>query len=330
MISAPSPEHEGSQSGGTALTLEVLLAALLAAFFFTTFLLLPLLGALALPFAAVSAVRLTHRRGLPAGLLACAICAGLLLGLGLAAGGGALSLALLGGAVTSLPAVSAAFLRRGWAASRSFLFLCLAGFFAIVGYALLPAAVGDRSVEAEIGSSFDQMIASAIETYSRSKADPETIERVRDTLTAARRLAQRFWIGLLGASWTFAAAISFYAGARLARPEPSAEAARFEKLRIPAAVAALFVLAGGGAALLPGAARNTAGNLLVTLSALFFVAGLSIICHFARKWFRLRVLRVGLYALVVYFPMNVGVALLGLFDWYADFRRRGEGASEEL
>jgi hypothetical protein len=27
---------------------------------------------------------------------------------------------------------------------------------------------------------------------------------------------------------------------------------------------------------------------------------------------------------VAYFPMNLGVALLGLFDWYANFRRRGE------
>ena len=65
-------------------------------------------------------------------------------------------------------------------------------------------------------------------------------------------------------------------------------------------------------------------SLLWPLAALYFVAGLSIICHFARKWFRARILRIGLYALVAYFPLNVAVGLLGIFDWYADFRRRGE------
>jgi hypothetical protein len=32
-----------------------------------------------------------------------------------------------------------------------------------------------------------------------------------------------------------------------------------------------------------------------------------------------------LYVLAGYFPINVAVALMGLFDWYVDFRRRGEG-----
>jgi len=328
MIGAPSPQNEEFRPGTIASAAELLLAALLATFFFTSFLLVPLLGAFGLPFAGVPAVRLTHRRGMTAGLLACAICAGLLLGIGLAAGSGAFSLALLAGAVTGLPVVAAASVRRGISPSRAFLLLSVAGLLLIA--VLLPVlGAGDRSIEAEIGSSFDQMIASAVESYSRTNAGPETIDRVRGTLTASRRLAQEFWIGLLGASWTLAAAISFYAGARFARPAPSGEAARFEKLRMPAPVAALFVLAGGGAALLSGAARNAAGNLLVPLSALYFVAGLSIICYFARRWFRLRVLRIGLYALVVYFPMNVGVALLGLFDWYADFRSRDEGGRDK-
>ncbi|MBC8646391.1 MAG: hypothetical protein H7X85_04465 [Thermoanaerobaculia bacterium] len=79
-----------------------------------------------------------------------------------------------------------------------------------------------------------------------------------------------------------------------------------------------------------GLAREVAGSLLLPLTALFFLVGLSIICHFARKWFRVKILRIGLYALLVYFfPMNLGVALLGLFDWYADFRRRGEGAIQQ-
>ena len=95
---------------------------------------------------------------------------------------------------------------------------------------------------------------------------------------------------------------------------------------MPPAVVALFVAAGAGAVLAPSPAREIAGNALLPLAALYFLAGLSIICHFARKWFRAKILRVGLYGLALYFPINVGVGLLGLFDWYADFRHRGEKA----
>ena len=42
-----------------------------------------------------------------------------------------------------------------------------------------------------------------------------------------------------------------------------------------------------------GRRAGSAGNLLLPLLALYFVAGLSIICHFVRRWFRARILRVG-------------------------------------
>src|SRR4029077_10043382 len=99
---------------------------------------------------------------------------------------------------------------------------------------------------------------------------------------------------------------------------------RFDGLSVPPVVVLLFVAAGAGGVLPPQAVREVAGNALLPLSALYFLAGLSIICHFARKWFRARILRVGLYGLALYFPINVGVGLLGLFDWYGDFRHRGE------
>src|SRR5262249_28651568 len=141
----------------------------------------------------------------------------------------------------------------------------------------------------------------------RAPTDIETAARLQTTLDAARVFTKRFWIGLIGVSWFFAAAISYYVGAWSARPASSAEATRFEQLRVPAPVVALFVAAGAGWALLTDPASRIAGNLLWPLVALYFVAGLSIICHFSRRWFRARILRAGLYALVVYVPINVGV-----------------------
>lgn len=309
---------------------EILVAGAAAVFFLVAFLLVPLLGTVALPLAAVPAVRLAHRRGGAAAAVACGAGAALIMGVGAATGGSAIALAALAGGITLLPALFAAAVRRGVPPSRAFLALCAAGLLPIAGFGAVELWSGRSTVEREIGRTFDGMIPAAVASYERSTKDPVEVERVRRTLTAARDLARRYWPGLLGASWVLGAAVAFYSGARAARPAASAEATRFERLRAPAALAGLFVLSGAGTALARGTGRTLAGNVLLPLGALFFAVGLSIICHFARKWFRFRILRIGLYGLLLYFPMNLGVALLGLFDWYADFRRRGEGATEKI
>ena len=311
-------------------TLEVALAGLLGAIFLAGFLALPLLGAVGLPLAAVPLVRLAHRAGAWSGLWAAVLAAGLVGCLGLAAGGpaggasGAACALLLG----ILPVLATGLVRRGRNPSSVFLWLCAAGFLIGNAALLLRSLAGGGSIGSELSALFDGMIPAALESYRRAKVDAETLARVEGTLIAARDFTSRYWAGLGGACWIFSAAVGFFAGARLARPAPSAEEVRFEKLRVSPSVAALFVSCGAAFAFLRGTARTVAGDLLIALAALYFVAGLSIICHFARRWFRVRVLRFGLYVLVAYFPMSVGVALLGLFDWYLNFRRRGEGAIE--
>jgi Predicted membrane protein (DUF2232) len=311
------------------LAMEIAAASAISVLFFLAVLLVPVVGMLSLPLAAIPAVRLGHRYGASVAGVSCVAAAGVNFGIGAALGVSAASAAALVAGVTFLPALFAAVVRRGVPHSRAFAGLCLAGLLPVAGLALAETWGGEGAVAEEIGT-FDQMIPSAMESSRRSLRDPIELERVRRTLLAARDFARRFWPGLIGASWVLGAAVSFYGGSRAARPSPSAEASRYETLRAPAPAAVLFVLAGAGAALLAGSGRSVAGNVLLPLAALFFVTGLSIICHFARKWFRVRILRIGLYALFVYvFPMNLGVALLGLFDWYADFRRRGEGATEK-
>jgi len=308
--------------------LETLFAALSSALLFALFLLLPLAGSAALAFSGVPLVRLTHRRGLVPGVAASAVAAGILAGLGWTTGGAAAAaaagvLALLS---MGLPVLFAGAVRMGRSPSSAFLLLCAAGFLLLGAALLLRDASGAPSVAREIGAAFDGIAPSAPASPGKPGVDPETAARVAATFSRFKQLAQTYWVGLVGASWVLAAALAFYAGARAARPAPSAEITRFEALRVPAPVVALFAASGAAFALLRGPSRIWAGDLLLPLSALYFLAGLSIICHFARRWFRAQILRAGLYALVVYFPLNVAVGLLGLFDWYADFRRRGEKA----
>lgn len=310
--------------------LEIALAAAFSSIAFTLFLAVPLVGSIGLPLAGVPMVRLAHRRGRAASLVASALVGALVASVSLAAGdSGGWSRGALAAGIAFPPALFASFAGRRMDPSRAYLALCAAGALVFAGLFLAGAAASGRPVGDEIAREFDRMIPAALESYTRSGMDAETVARVRATLQVAREFSRSYWAGLLGLLWVISASISFYAGARAARPAPSAEATRFEALRVPAAMAPLFVAAGAGSVFLGPGLRPLAGSVLLPLSALYFVAGLSIICHFARRWFRVRLLRVGLYTLVAYFPMNVGVALLGLFDWYVDFRRRGAGAIEK-
>ena len=306
---------------------EIPLAALLAAACLSAVFLLPLIGAFGVPMAAIPLVRLAHRRDTLAAFVGCALTAAIALGLGWAAGGWtqAIALAVLAGIVTAIPTAGVAFLRAGVDPSRCYLGVCLAGCGLLA--AAFTAATGS-SIAAEAAGEFDRMTPAIVDSYSRSGADAETVTSVRAALHGAREIARLYLWGIFGALWVLGSAVAFYAGAAGARPRPTADAARFERLRVPAAAAGLFVASGAVFAGLPGEPRRAAGNLLLPLLALFFVAGLSIICHFFRRWFRSRILRAVLYALASYFPINLGVALLGLFDWYVDFRRRGQGVTE--
>jgi hypothetical protein len=328
VIEARDAEEPSPRVASTAR--EIALAAGLSALAFALFLALPLIGAIGLPLAGIPPVRVAHRKGAVAAVVAAALAGALVAAVALATGEGAeawMRGALAAGTAV-LPAAFASVSRATGRPSLAFLLLCGTGAILVAGLFVADAAASGQPVGQQIAREFDRMIPAAMNSYGRSGMDAETIARVRATLDAAREFSRRYWAGLLGLLWVFSAAISFYSGARLARPAPSAEAARFEKLRLPAGVAPLFVAAGAGSVFIAPAARPAMGSILLPLTALYFVAGLSIICHFARRWFRFWLLRVGVYTLVAYFPMNVGVALLGLFDWYVDFRRRGAGAIE--
>ena len=310
---------------------EIPLAALAAAACFSAVFLVPLLGALGVPLAAVSTVRLAHRKGFLTGALGCALSGAVVFGIGCAVGGVAESfvMALVACGVTLVPTASVGFLRAGSDPSRCYLGIGVAGCaFLTASFAASLGAPGP-SLSSDVATAFDRMTPSILDSYSRAGADAETVAGVRAALAGARDLARDYLWGIFGALWIVGGAIAFYGGAAAARGAATADVVRFEQLRVPPAAAGLFVACGATFAVVSGPARRVAGNLLLPLLALFFVAGLSIICHFFRRWVRARFLRAGLYVLACYFPINVGVALVGLFDWYVDFRRRGEGVTEK-
>lgn len=92
-------------------------------------------------------------------------------------------------------------------------------------------------------------------------------------------------------------------------------------------------IAGGALLLVPGDLADTAGvNLLIVACSLYFITGLCIIRFWFEKARFPKFLRWTVYVLVLLQPfMMAGLAGLGLFDLWFDFRkiRRREGGKEE-
>ena len=307
---------------------SVPLAGVSSAMLALVFLLLGPFGTVGLPFVGVPVVRVAHRRGPGSALLAAAVAAALLTGVSLM-GGSTRDLAaplMTMGMLAGLPAFFAGLVHDGADPSREYLGLAVSGCVLVAAVMMVPPAQGSRPMADEVGAAFDSAIPGLLAQYTEAKVDPETVARTRAILESFRDFSRRYFLGLVGSFCVLGSAVTFYTGSRSARPAPSAERTHFEALVLPAFLAPVFVAAGALWALGPGLARQAAGDVLIPLAALYFVAGLSIICHFARRWFRVMILRVGLYALMIYPAIGVGVALLGLFDWYAGFRRRGEKA----
>ncbi len=300
---------------------EGLAAAGLSAFFFWGLRFLPFVGIVFIPGAALPLVRLGARRGAVAALAASAGAAALAAAFGFIVTRSAAESAGQGVALLATAGICgiAGGLARKRAASAVFLGLAVWGAAAgAVLWTLSPGA--DREIETR----FDAMTSSSMASLRQSGTDADSMKTWQASAEIVRRVIVRFAPGLLASLWVGIAAVAFYLGRRFALPGP--DGGGFSRLRLPPGLAAVFVLAGAAAALFRGGGRNLAADVLAPVLVLYFLGGLSIIAYFARRWFRTGVLRAATYAMASWFPFSVGTAVLGLFDWYFDFRKRADRA----
>jgi len=109
--------------------------------------------------------------------------------------------------------------------------------------------------------------------------------------------------------------------AYLARRDPGwLEGGEFEGLRLSVAVPALFVTGGALVALEP--ARHVGYNVVLVTAFFFALQGLAVVAYYAHRLAGPPFLRTGLFVLVLLNPWAPQIlALLGLFDTWANFRR---------
>ena len=306
---------------------EGLAAAGLSAFLFWGLRFLPVFGIALVPAAALPLVRFGSRRGARGALAVSAGAAAVAALIGLTivrspadAFGQALALLATAGACGLAGGIA-----RDRRPSTVFLGLCVYG--AAFGALLWASA---PQVDKEAGARFDSVVEQWMASARQSGADAASMRTWQASADLVREVVVKYAEGLIASLWVLVAAVAFYLGRRLAVRAP--EDGGFARLRLPPALAGIFVMAGAAAALFRGAPRRVAVDLLAPVLALYFVAGLSIIAYFARRWFRTGVLRAALYVMAAWFPLSAGTATLGLFDWYFDFRRRadqrGNGRSE--
>ncbi len=117
--------------------------------------------------------------------------------------------------------------------------------------------------------------------------------------------------------------------AYLARRDPGwLEGGEFEGLRLSLLVPMLFVLGGVMVAWLP--LRNVGYNVVLVTAFFFAVQGLAVVAYYAHRLAGPPFLRAGLLILVLLNPWAPQIlALIGLFDTWADFRRWADPPAPE-
>ena len=187
------------------------------------------------------------------------------------------------------------------------------------------------SLSAEVAARFDRMIPAAARVLRALGSRRRVGGRGCGNASRPRGSSPQSYLwGILGALWVLGGAIAFYLGARRARP--GADGRRRPVRGSAGAGRRGGPLRGGGRGFRPAAGGGAPGGGQPAAAA----SGL-VFC--GRPLYHLPLLPEvvpgpdspdrSCTPWSPTFPINVGVALLGLFDWYVDFRRRGEGVVEK-
>jgi uncharacterized protein YybS (DUF2232 family) len=201
--------------------------------------------------------------------------------------------------------------------------LFLGGLLLVLG--LLQAVFGQGNPYAALVASLEHGLATARDFYRESaELPPETLKEIEAILTGLGEVLPRVLPGLLAMTVLATVWINLVAGNWLLRKKTDrAPWAPYRQWRLPEALVWGVILA-GIAILAPSPRLNVFGlNLLLGLGLLYFFQGLAVLVCLLGRWSVPRPLRWAIYILLlIQFYGILVVAILGLFDIWADFRNR--------
>ncbi len=170
----------------------------------------------------------------------------------------------------------------------------------------------------------NQGMESSLRFYAQLNLPETTVGAMRDAFQDMKILAARFWPGFAAASLLVLVWMNVWLGGRILERYGlvNFQFGDLSRWSLPEILVWLVIL-GAGSALLPYAGPQTAGiNLLIFLALVYFFQGLAIVSFYLKKYRFSRFKRILLYSLIwIQTYMIIIVALVGLFDIWADFRK---------
>ncbi len=187
-----------------------------------------------------------------------------------------------------------------------------------------------QSVRQAVGESIGFAHGALKEINPKAGYSEETLARFTDTVV--RVLPALFVNGLVLLVW-----VNLLVMRKLSARYKLKEYPPFELnlWRMPEPAVWVAILAGFSVWMGSGTAWTLGMNFLVVLTLLYFFQGLAIVAYYFKKWKVSPLFRFLLYALIVIYQLFlvVGLAVVGLFDTWFDFRRlklkSAQGGSED-
>lgn len=215
------------------------------------------------------------------------------------------------------------FLARGHSAGRALtlavLIVAAVATVSVVGYGVAAGIDLDRQVAAAIKTNLDQTLA----LYKAKGASGEDLLSLKEALAQIGDLFGQIYPAMLLISLAAVAGINllmlrrFREGLTVKLPET-----QFSSFRNPENLVWGLIVAGFALLIDNGVVQAVALNVIVVVGFLYFMQGLAVVAHFFATYRVPVFFKFFFYVLLVLQAYLVlAVALLGLFDLWANFRR---------
>jgi uncharacterized protein YybS (DUF2232 family) len=215
------------------------------------------------------------------------------------------------------------FLARGQDPGRAIAFAVLIAGSAVAAAAVFFGLVQGIDIHAQVGAAIKSSIAQTLAFYEKSGIKGEELQLFREGMEQAGEMLARLYPALLLIGEAVVAGLNFLILQRLSVRLPVAlPAASFSRFRAPDYLVWGLIAAGFALLVESGAVVTVALNVLIVVGFVYFLQGMAIVIHIFNAYAVPAFLRYLFYVLlIVQAYLAVAVALMGLFDLWADFRR---------
>lgn len=216
------------------------------------------------------------------------------------------------------------FLRRGFSITKTVGYATGLLLLLLSAYLILWGIKTGHNPYQAVGSEINQSMASSLRFYEQLNLPETTVGAMRDAFQDIKILVARFWPGFAAASLLVLVWMNVWLGDRILERYGlvNFQFGDLSRWSLPEILVWLVILC-AGLALLPYLGPQTAGiNLLIFFALAYLFQGLAIVSFYLKKYRFSRFKRILLYSLIwIQTYMIIIVALVGLFDIWADFRK---------